>query len=79
MGVAYSSPKPQEERALTVKGLPPMDTTALKPALEYYFKQLNQEVVFCEIVDQVAYLKFSDPTGEVVLKPELKTEYYVLK
>ena len=63
--VGYSLPKPQEECALIVKGLPLIP--ALNPALEYYFKQQGHEVIFCEIVDQVAYLKFNDPTGERVV------------
>ena len=68
--VGYYLPKLQEECALIVKGLPPIP--ALNPALEYYFKRQGHEVVFCEIVDQVAYLKFNEPTGERVVSVHLQ-------
>lgn len=61
--VSYCSPKPQEESVLVVKGLPEdiyMDVNTCKQALQMY---LSQDVVTCEVIEGVAYLRFQDQSG----------------
>lgn len=65
--LGFCSPKPQEECVLTVKGLPDfMDDATTTEALEWYFKQPangGYEVVSCDIINKVAYIKFADSSG----------------
>ena len=66
--IGYCSPKTPEECVLTVKGLPDMEVTMLKPSLEWYFKQSangSHEVTSCDIIEGVAYVQFADPSGMV--------------
>ena len=51
-----------------MKGLPEMDTTVLKPSLEWYFKlpvNGGREITSCDIIEGVANVRFADPSGTV--------------
>ncbi len=66
--VSYCSPKPQEECALVVKGIPDdMDDDSCHQALEMYLNETTgQKVAFCEVVEDVAYIRFQDLSGMYV-------------